>query len=735
MMVSTNPPKTDSGEGHASASVPPLKVVTPPNVWRALRAVFFREFWPNLPVALCAVAVCGAIALLAGIQPYLDSQKVEPRFDPNILFDETLRFLIQVGCPLIGLVIGFYQARRDLAADVWGFMNHRPVHRGVLFGGRVLAGAALYGIGAGVPLAVLVMYAASPSGGMPFHRSLLLPVAADALTGLVYYLAALLATQREARALGSRAVPVVSAVGVSIVVALVPAFWQAVVVIAVAGAVLAVAAYGAAASNGYRLGASRAARWATGVILLAGLGPLFWGAGVGMEVKNVDWAESAGRDLPPEAPSTHVVRFTRHIFLPDGTLGTNTHTSPEKPPQSVADNEKSYSYERTWPVKEPVDVATVREAQRVGQKKVATFSPVEFPPVASYRQLTQWRSDVLFGSIAPSKHAGVPVKENWYYVSPPGVYLGYDALTHAYLGSLGEDGFAGPGHMARPFGDKNTGGTNLTTPRGQFGVDLDSRRVIPLHRFPADTEMLLGGGLGFFTQDQLILYPSNITEKELQLPLAHSPRSWQITVEWFTEAQRWGLQYRSNSRAQPALTMEIFDKSGTRLTRQDWDRDYTIEWSAGPEQVAGRRLTIVRRAMVLGGAIDTFGGPLANIAAVWLMKNSNSLPMTHILLDGPTEYGDLRPYYLWGAGLTAVATAALAWLLTWWYGARWKALWVVGAVVFGPVLAVVFVALHAWPRRVRCEGCGRRGLVTDRACAHCGAARAMPARNGTEIFV
>ena len=76
---------------------------------------------------------------------------------------------------------------------------------------------------------------------------------------------------------------------------------------------------------------------------------------------------------------------------------------------------------------------------------------------------------------------------------------------------------------------------------------------------------------------------------------------------------------------------------------------------------------------------------------------------------------------------------ALMVLLTRWRrlprAARW--LWAALALLLGLVSFPLLLCLSGLPVLVRCGSCGKAGLVTAGACPECGAARQVPARNGT----
>src|SRR5262249_52261958 len=103
---------------------------------------------------------------------------------------------------------------------------------------------------------------------------MVLPWLADALTGLVYYFAGMLAAQREARWYGSRCLGLAAGLGCSYAVWVLPEFGHALLAIALLGGAAAVAAWGSFLAGGAYGPQPRLARAALAVTLLAGLSAL-----------------------------------------------------------------------------------------------------------------------------------------------------------------------------------------------------------------------------------------------------------------------------------------------------------------------------------------------------------------------------------------------------------------------------------------------------------------------------
>jgi hypothetical protein len=60
--------------------------------------------------------------------------------------------------------------------------------------------------------------------------------------------------------------------------------------------------------------------------------------------------------------------------------------------------------------------------------------------------------------------------------------------------------------------------------------------------------------------------------------------------------------------------------------------------------------------------------------------------------------------------------------------------WSVCGLLFGPLGLLLMLALEEWPARIACPACRQPRRVDRDRCEHCGAAHALPARDGTEIF-
>jgi hypothetical protein len=60
--------------------------------------------------------------------------------------------------------------------------------------------------------------------------------------------------------------------------------------------------------------------------------------------------------------------------------------------------------------------------------------------------------------------------------------------------------------------------------------------------------------------------------------------------------------------------------------------------------------------------------------------------------------------------------------------------WAVCGLLFGPTGLLLMIALLEWPTQITCPRCRKFRVITRDTCEHCGAAHAVPAPDGTEIF-
>ena len=106
---------------------------------------------------------------------------------------------------IFGAALGMLQTIPESIRGTYPFLVQRPVRRGRVLLGKVLAGAAMYSVAGGVPLLVAVIWVAIPGHyASPFRIAMAGAVFADFLCGLVFYMAGVLTGVRRARWYGTR---------------------------------------------------------------------------------------------------------------------------------------------------------------------------------------------------------------------------------------------------------------------------------------------------------------------------------------------------------------------------------------------------------------------------------------------------------------------------------------------------------------------------------------------------
>ncbi len=97
------------------------------------------------------------------------------------------------GCAAVDLLLEFVQVLPELRRDHRASLLRRPIPRGVIFGGKALAGLAFYAGAALLPFAASVAHVAWPSKfATPVVSGLLLPGLQALAGGVAYYFGSLL---------------------------------------------------------------------------------------------------------------------------------------------------------------------------------------------------------------------------------------------------------------------------------------------------------------------------------------------------------------------------------------------------------------------------------------------------------------------------------------------------------------------------------------------------------------
>src|SRR5262245_46076412 len=181
-------------------------------------------------------------------------------------------YLFSLIAAAFGAALGFLQVHFESGGDQRALLLHRPLRRSRIFLGKAIAGVGMYLLALLIPFACVEAWLATPGHiPAPYHWRTGLPWLADILTGVVYYFAGMLTAQREARWYASRGLGLAAAFSCTLLVWLLPEFWQALVAIGVIGTWVGVAACGSFLTGGTYAHQPRIARAALALTLLTGL--------------------------------------------------------------------------------------------------------------------------------------------------------------------------------------------------------------------------------------------------------------------------------------------------------------------------------------------------------------------------------------------------------------------------------------------------------------------------------
>jgi hypothetical protein len=181
-------------------------------------------------------------------------------------------FFMFINTAAFGAVLGFLQVFFESRGDQRALLLHRPLGRSLIFLSKVITGVGIYLLALGVPFVCVQTWMATP-GHMPapYDWRAALPWLTDILAGLVYYFAGMLTAQREARWYGSRCLGLAAGLLCTALVSTLPELWQALLVIALSGTLVGVAAWGSFLTGGAYATQPRLAKAALALTLLAGL--------------------------------------------------------------------------------------------------------------------------------------------------------------------------------------------------------------------------------------------------------------------------------------------------------------------------------------------------------------------------------------------------------------------------------------------------------------------------------
>jgi hypothetical protein len=690
-----------------------------------MRSLLWKEWretlkWIPLPTLLILVPIVGLIGLQS-------------------LMEMGLSFYVSLVAALFGAVLGFVQVFPEAHGDKRSLLLHRPMSLTQIFMGKALAGVGIYLLALGMPVAFLVGMAATPGHiAKPFGWAMALPMIADLLTGVVYYFAGMLTAQREARWYGTKCLGLAGALFCSILVWTLPEFWHALLAIVTVGGLTATAAWGAFAAGGTYASQPRFAKISLAAIFLMGLMTLSFLGNYYVfrwlePHSNYNYSlDRQGRIL--------VVHFTNDGV---GVTDLNGRTPPE--------------------------LADVRQDDYHALEEMAA------PSLSGNRaRLRTYRSWNRFH--IEHRNPTRTANEDWFFVPDEGRLLGYDRITKRLIGSFGPDGLVAPDTQPKErFKGMPSHATNfpkantpdyLAFPDAVYRIDFHKRTVQTLF-VPSAGETVLWAdrlriekdnlSLAFVGTDKSFHVLDEGGSEVFSTALATDLENYQVTrVGRLEDPLRYWVWYEPMCY----LGLEILETMPTIVVQYDTG-GREIARTSVPPRPGGARATGPRQPYNEPSFTPGVAGlvtPPAEAAVLvgttrYLVSEAEAkndterellLPFlqftTQFFIPGVRWNPSTHPGLVFGfAGLMVLSAVACA--LACFSLARRHSFsrascvgWALFGIAFGWAGLVLMVALHDWPARIACPGCGKLRVVTRDTCEHCGAAHAVPLPDGTEII-
>jgi hypothetical protein len=687
-------------------------------IWKELRE---QCKWAALPTLF----ILGPMALM-GVPPLMDAMFL---------------FYVHLIAALFGAVLGLLQVLPEAHGDKRSFLLHRPLSQSTIFAAKVIAGVAIYLLALAVPFACAVGLAATPGHvPQPFEWPMVLPWAADALTGLVYYFAGMLTAQREARWYGSRCLGLGAGLFCSYLVWVLPELWEALLAIGSVGALTAAAAWGSFGSGGAYAPQPRIARFALAATFLLGLSAL---ALTGQVL--------AGRFFwVPEDQSTYFDKQGRALYVHElnGKLESITDTLGQVPLDLQGD---------------PVDYYTL--------KNIMTQTAYgAWPRTRSYRNNNH--------AIIKYGNESKPGNEEWWYVPTRGRLVGYDKQSNQPIGSFGPDGFRSPEDQSgqRFEGDLSyisqfywaRVGPNLALPGGVYTVNFRKRTVHKLYA-PVAGEIVLWASqwkdeearlsVAFVGTDRSVHVLDETGARLFSAPLAYDRQTYHLADMGRLEGpERYWLWYEpawyNGLEGQETLpsVLVVYDRTGREVV----PRQIVPPRPGLARAIIPRSPPAVQPSFVQArfGLVTPPAEAAVLLGAKWYVErevrdsSGKEAPLllqfllttTQYFLPGVRWLPSAHPGLMLGFGAWMLASATASAVVCWWLARRYAfsgartAGWALGGLLFGWVGLALMLALQEWPARAPCPNCRRFRVVDRDTCEHCGAPHASPALDGTEIF-
>ena len=657
-----------------------------------MKALVRKEFRENVKLAALGLV----IYTLLLVQQYRD-YVASPTDMSQPLAHGGPQGMTGVFCAIFGAVLGWLQLHNERRPDLWAFLMHRPMSRTGIFFGKALAGLGLYALVVGLPLIGFMVWARWPGHvAAPFEVTMLRPLAAYVLIGIVFYFAGMLTGLRQARWYASRALGLGVAIAVYFLVQMSPAFWQAMLVILLGAGILIAANLGGFQSHGCYRG--QPAWGKAGLTAALMIGSLFVAVTAVMLLSS----------FFPRAESP--VTRSGYVMTTNGAVFKEIQR-PGKPAEIVDLEGNALVDAKTGRMIELRDFQL--RAARASQFKT------EQDEWARFRPWMQADNSLFF-----AWHATPDTL--WYYWGRYGRLVGYDIAARQCIGSLGPNGFsqdlAGGGDRFINSED-HRGQRTLWTATTVYLVDVEKRSTKPLFTTTTDDPISMGSEIVLNGYDWD--YEAVATKRFIHLLTTDGKPVWKAPYEPTAPAYTQLGMYFLQPPGQFALWM-----TPDRLENQraDWKLPIHVVWLARDQGVV--------RSADLPELAPPISKPPLEARLVSAVVPPALLMILPYLRGGPSPAELPRELLVLSWGGAALVCLPIGW----WLGRRYRfgfaaqAGWAVFHLLFGVPGLLAFLSVQEWPAREACPNCKKLRVVDHAHCEHCGEDFAPPEKTGTEVF-
>jgi len=659
---------------------------------------------------------------------------------PMLLEAKYLAYVSLVAA-LYGALLGFLQVHSESMGDKRSVLLHRPLSRTRIFLAKVIAGMALYHAALLVPTVIAIILAATPGHvGAPFEWGMAVPWFVDVFTGLVYYFAGMLVAQRQARWYASRCLPLAAGLCASILVWNVTEWWHALLVIGLMSGLVALGAWGSTFGDSNWGPQPRWARLGLAGTLLTGWLAIGFGTKVVIAREVVPLYDYFPFEMGRRGD---ILMVQKEHDSPDGRIQSITDFAGQVPADLAGERLDNFAF-----------IKVIARAAMAGPR----------PRTISYRSRSRY--------LLEFKNKTKPSKEDWWFAPTQGRFVGYDKDTKRFIGSFGPDGFADPGQSG---GEKFLGDVcskalhpepyvryPIAFPDGVYTTDFRTGKVQKLFAPPAGEQVVWASEREDEREKWFHIFVG--TEKTLQVfdeagtriffaPLPIGLDGYrQLLVGRLDHPQRYWLWYVAKWQL-PISMQDTMDE--VRLVTFDLSGNEILPRKTAPPRPGAVRDGIRPSAFhalsgLVTSPVEVMGlvGARAHLDRTTLAEDREEISRSLQFLTDTTQLyipgitWDLRARPSLGLGFAGLMLlASVGSCISCFVRARRSAFsssrclgWAACGFLFGLSGLLAMATLLDRPAFVTCQSCRKSRVVTRERCEHCGAAHAVPQRDGTEIF-